>query len=341
MEYRKLGSTELNVSVIGFGGIPIQRVSNDEAIQLFKLAKENGINFIDTARGYTNSEEKIGLAIKEVNNDWIIASKSMARDGLTFKKELAISLSNLGIDCIDLYQFHNLGSNEEYDKIMMQDGAYAAAKEAQAKGHIKHIGMSTHKPDVALRAVKSGKFVSIQVPFNAVEDQFLPAINLANKNNIGVIIMKPLAGGAITNASSALKYILEHPVSVVIPGMQKEQEIIENVETGDKSNTLSNIERENLMEFAKNLGNKFCRRCEYCLPCPEGIKIPSNFILHGYLTRYNLKEWAIERYFNQEVKASACVECGICETRCPYNLPIRDMLKDVKNDFAPYEKMEE
>jgi predicted aldo/keto reductase-like oxidoreductase len=341
MEYKKLGATDLNVSVIGFGGIPIQRVSSEEAIELFNVAKENGINFIDTARGYTNSEVKIGLAIKSVNNNWVIASKSMARDREAFLNELETSLTNLGLESIDLYQFHNIGSEEDYDKIMSPDGAYKAALEAQKSGKIRYIGMSTHKPDIAMRAVKSDKFVSIQVPFNAVEDQFLPAIELANKNNIGVIVMKPLAGGAITNASSALKYILDYPVTVVIPGMQKVSEIIENAKVGDKSRVFSEQERKELNLFANNLGSKFCRRCEYCLPCPEGIKIPFNFILHGYLTRYNLKEWAINRYYSQEINASACVECGVCETRCPYELPIREMLKEVSEDFEPYEEMEE
>ena len=341
MEYRNLGKTKLNVSVIGFGGIPIQRVTIEEVIALFKLAKEKGINFIDTARGYTNSEEKIGLAIKAVENDWIIASKSMARERESFINELNTSLDNLGVECIDLYQFHNIGSEDDYEKIMSKNGAYKAAIEAKKNGKIRYIGMSTHKPKSAMKAYKSGKFVSIQVPFNAVEDQFLPAINLAHDKNIGVIVMKPLAGGAITDASSALKYILDYPITVVIPGMRKREEIKENALVGNRARFFSEKEKEELKSFANKLGNKFCRRCEYCLPCPEGVKIPFNFILHGYLTRYNLKEWAIKRYFSQEVNASACIECGVCETRCPYDLPIREMLKEVNEDFASHKKMEE
>ncbi len=337
MQYRELGKTGLRVSITGFGGIPIQRVSNEEAVEIVRKAKELGINFIDTARGYTNSEEKIGLAIAGDRDYWVLASKSMARDAVTFRRDLQTSLANLKVDYLDLYQFHNIASYEEYDRIFAEDGAYAEALRAQKEGLIHNIGITTHKNFIAVKAVESGMFSTIQVPFNAVESQFLEAIELAVKNGVGVIIMKPLAGGALRRADLALRFFLDYPISSVIPGMQSIEEVEANARVGNEAVKLNNEEREELREMAESLGNHFCRRCEYCLPCPQGIKIPSNFIFHGYLTRYNLQDWALDRYNSMTYKADDCIGCGVCESRCPYELPISEMLKEVARDFAQYQ----
>ncbi len=332
MEFNKLGNT-LDISIIGFGGIPIQRVSYQEAAELLQIAKDQGLNFIDTARGYASSEEKIGYALEQVGGGFIIASKSMARDAHGFKKELNQSLSNLRTESIDLYQFHNVSTDDAYQQIMEAGGAYEAAIEAQNAGLIKHLGFTSHKPHLAKKAVESGKFISIQIPFNAVEDQFLEVIRMAADRNIATIIMKPLAGGAISTADLALRYILQFNVTTVIPGMQNASEVTENANVGNNVKPLTAVEQEKLFEQAKLLGDRFCRRCEYCLPCPQGIKIPTMFIFDGYYSRYNLQEWARERYWTQPATAVDCQDCGLCETRCPYQLPIRQMLKEVVEHF--------
>lgn len=334
MKYRKLGSTGLEISVVGFGGIPIQRVSKEEAVKLLQVAKDNGINFIDTARGYASSEAKIGYALEQVKGDFIIASKSMARDAKGYTEELKQSLENLRVNCIDLYQFHNVSSEQAYEQVMGDNGAYEAALKAQQQGLIKYIGFTSHKVDLARKAVESGKFATLQVPFNAVEDHFLEVLELAYKKNIATIIMKPMAGGSLDSGDLALRYILEYNVTTVIPGMQKIEEIIENSSVGNSYKPLTKTEKTKLQEVAKQLGDKFCRRCEYCLPCPQGIKIPAMFILDGYYSRYNLQEWATERYRSLDVTAADCIDCGLCETKCPYQLPIRDMLKEVASHFS-------
>ncbi len=331
MEKRILGRTGLEVSTIGFGGIPIQRVDTDMAFKILEKCTERGINFIDTARGYNESEELIGQAIEKIGRDkFYIASKSMRRDREGINEELNTSLNNLKIDCIDLYQFHNVRTMEQLEEIISEDGALNAVKEAKKEGRIKEIGITSHSPQILNKAIDMGEFATIQCPYNPVEQQADELFKKAKENNIGVIVMKPLAGGAIRQASLSLRFILDNPnVSVVIPGMDSMEQVTENTELAINRRSLTSEEEEILFKEADSLGSEFCRRCGYCLPCPEGIDIPTQFLMEGYYSRYNLKEWAQARYNAMEHRAVHCRECGICETRCPYDLPIRKMLKNV------------
>lgn len=334
MEIRRMGRTDFIVGAIGFGGIPLQRLSEEEAISLIKLAKEEGINFIDTARGYTISEELIGKGLEGNREDWIVATKSMARDYISMKRDIEISLKNLRTDYIDLYQFHLVKTKEDFDKIMSPDGAYRALKEAQEAGIIKEIGITSHNIEVLEMTVDTDYFATIQFPYNIVENQGEELFRRAHERNIGVIVMKPLAGGALTEGDLALRYIMENPhVSVIIPGMDNEAQVMENTKVGNSFRPLNADEKEKLDQLKASLGNQFCRRCGYCLPCPQGIDIPTNIIMEGYYTRYDLKEWAQERYNALPIKASDCVLCGACEPRCPYDLPIRDILGRIKETF--------
>ncbi|WP_373599561.1 aldo/keto reductase [Paraclostridium bifermentans] len=325
---RNLGKTNMEISRVGFGGIPIQRISQEETnIVIDELVKQ-GINFIDSARGYTISEEYIGNAIYGKRDKFILATKSMSRKYEDMINDVEISLKNLKTEYIDLYQLHNVKINE-YDNIFNDNMAYNALLDCKKQGKIKHIGITSHNVDVIKKAVHSGKFDTIQFPYNIVEDQADEIFKEANKKNIGVIVMKPLAGGAIDNAKLAIKYILSKEyVDVVIPGMDSAEQVIENVSALNDIN-LSQEDIKDIEEIRKRLGNRFCRRCEYCMPCPIGINIPMNFLMEGYYTRYNLKEWAIDRYKTFDKKASDCIGCGKCEEKCPYDLPIRDMLKEV------------
>ncbi len=325
---RLLGKTSMKVKRVGFGGIPIQRITQEEVYNVINELENQGISFIDTARGYTVSEEYIGNAIKGKRDKFFIATKSMSRDYESMKADIQKSLECLKTDYIDLYQLHNV-KIEEYENILKEGMAYQALLEAKEQGIIKHIGITSHSLETIEKAVDTDKFETVQFPYNIVETQADEAFRKANKRGIGVIIMKPLAGGAIDDATLAIKYILSKDyIDIVIPGMENSEQVIEN------SLVLENLELtsedEEKIKLIKNtLGKRFCRRCEYCLPCPKGINIPMNFLIEGYYSRYNLKEWAKERYSTLKGKAKDCVECGICENRCPYDLPIREMLKDV------------
>jgi len=331
MEKRFLGKTGLEVSVIGFGGIPMQRLDKERAIELVKELHNQEINFIDTARAYTISEELIGYGLEQVGREkFILATKSMARDYKSMKEDIEISLKNLRTQVIDLYQLHNVRTEQEYDTAMGKDGALKALQEAKAEGKIKHIGITSHDLNTIWKGMESGCFDTIQFPYNPVERQAEELFERANSLGIGVIVMKPLAGGAIRNAELSLRFILENSnVSIAIPGMDSIEQIKENAKVGKEYIKLSDAEREIILTEAKELGTEFCRRCGYCAPCPQGIDIPTQFLIEGYYTRYNLKDWAKSRYSSCASKASDCIECGQCESRCPYNLPIRKMLKRV------------
>lgn len=335
MEVRKLGKTDYNIGVVGFGGIPIQRLDEEEAVRLIDLARMEGINFIDTARGYEASESLIGIGIRGTREHWTIATKSMARDYESMKKDIEISLENLCCEYIDLYQCHNVRTKDQYDQIMSANGAYKALDEAMKEGKIKAIGITSHDIGILENAIETDYFSTIQFPYNAVERQAEDLFKKAKERNIGVIVMKPLAGGAITKGNLALRFILENPnVSVVIPGIDRIEQVAENAAVAKSFIPLNKDERQELEKLAKELGSKFCRRCGYCLPCPQEIDIPTQFLMEGYYTRYDLKEWAATRYSSLPKKASDCIKCGKCETRCPYDLPIREMLKNVTKQLG-------
>lgn len=327
MQYRKLGKTGLNVSVIGFGGIPIQRVPAREAATIVQHALDRGINFFDTARGYTDSEAKFGEVLKNNRSKVIIATKSMARTKDDMIKDIKTSLATLGVDYIDLYQLHNVKSQDALEQVFRPDGALAALKEARNAGVVKHIGITGHIKYFLMEALKTGELETVQFPFNAVETSGAKdLIAQAEHSGVGIIIMKPLAGGAIRNANLALRFILEHNVSTVIPGMDTTIQVDENIKAGLSLLPLSDDEKKTLEEEVGQLDATFCRRCEYCQPCPQGIDIPMIFLLDGYYTRYDLKAWSRERYRGLPIKPDTCLECGTCEEKCPYNLPIRRML---------------
>lgn len=334
MEYRILGSTELKVSVVGFGGIPIQKVDEKETAKLLEYAETKGVNFIDSARGYTISEELIGNALKGRRDKWIIATKSMVRDKESMLKDVEISLKNLQTSYIDLYQLHNVRTQEQLDQVLSEDGAYSALLELKQKGIIKHIGITSHSLDMLKVAIETGKFETIMYPYNIVETQGEEVFKRAKELNIGVIAMKPMAGGALTKGDLAIKFILSNDnIATAIPGMASINEIDVNCAVGSGEYILTSDEREEIKSISEELGTEFCRRCGYCGPCTAGIDIPSIFVLQAYKERYGLPDWAEDRYKSTQRRAKDCIECGICEERCPYDLPIRDMLKRVRKIF--------
>lgn len=333
MEEIKLGKTNLLINRIGFGGIPIQRVTQEDVNNIIDVLIDKKINFIDTARGYTVSEEYLGNALFGKRDKFVLCTKSMARTYEGMKKDIEISLNNLKTDYIDIYQLHNVKTKEEYDLVMGPDGAYKALLEAKTSGRIGYIGITSHSADFLETIIDKCPFATIQFPFNIIETKAEKILKKATRQNIGVIAMKPMAGGALENKKLAIKFLLNQDfISVMIPGMASTEEVLENASVIKEE--LTSSEKREIENIRKELGNDFCRRCGYCLPCTKGIDIPSCFMFEGYYNRYGLKEWASSRYSAMKHHASECVECGNCLKKCPYKLDIINKLKKVADTFG-------
>ena len=334
MEYRVLGKTGLKVSRMGFGGIPIQRTDAEGAKAVIRYLMDRGVNYIDTARGYTVSEEFLGYALEGIRDKFVIATKSMARTKEAMAADIETSLKNLRTDYIDLYQIHN-APPADVEKVIAPGGALEALLEAKAAGKIGHIGITAHSLDTFKLALEMDWVETIMFPYNIVETQGEDLIAKCTEKNIGFIDMKPLAGGAIEDATLALRFLCANEnVTVVIPGMAEIKEAQQNIAAVENDAPLTGDELAAMDAIRKDLGTHFCRRCNYCAPCTVGISIPAMFLMEGYLYRYGLADWAKMRYDGLGKTASECIECGVCETRCPYNLPIRDMLKTVAQKFG-------
>lgn len=334
MEYRILGKSGLKVSRMGFGGIPIQRIDAEGTKKLVHQLKEAGVNFIDTARAYTVSEEYLGYALEGIRDSFIIATKSTARTKQDMARDIDISLQNLRTDYIDLYQIHN-APPEQLEQVMGPGGALEALMEAKAAGKIGHIGLTSHSLDTFKMALDLNWVETFMFPYNIVETQAVELVKQCKEKNIGFIDMKPLAGGAIEDATLALRYVCaDENVSVVIPGMADPSELEQNLAACNDTSAITEEEKAGFQAIRDQLGTQFCRRCNYCQPCSAGISIYSCFLFDGYLNRYGLADWAKARYAALPAHAGDCLECGACEARCPYNLPIREMLKKVAKNFG-------
>ena len=334
MEYVTLGKTGLKVSRVGLGGIPIQRIDAQAAKKLLDAVEAAGINYIDSARGYSVSEELIGGAIEGRRDRFVLATKTMSRDREAMARDIETSLKNFRTDYIDLYQVHN-PSLKQLEQICAPGGALEALLEAREAGKIGHIGLTAHAPEVFERALELDWVETVMFPYNIVETQAAELRERARERTVGFINMKPLAGGAIEDAKLAIRFAAANPnVDVVLPGMYAPEEVEENVAAAADSSPLTVEELERVEAMRRELGTSFCRRCGYCAPCTVGIDIPNQFVFHGYLSRYGLADWARGRYGALSAHASDCVECGACEERCPYQLPIRKMLKTVAADFG-------
>lgn len=334
MKYKMLGKSGLMVSVVGLGGIPVQRITQAETRQLVDALISKGINFIDSARGYTVSEEYLGNALLGRRDKFILASKSMSRTAEAMAKDIDLSLKNFHTDHIELYQLHNLGVNE-IDQAFSDDGAVAAIQQAIREGKVGHMGITAHSPEALRKLLDYPQVETVMFPFNIVENQAAEAMQIARERNIGFIAMKPLAGGNISNGRLALHYILnDENCTVAIPGMYSAAEVEENTSMVDDPSPLSSEELAEIEAIRARLSGNFCHRCGYCLPCTAGIDIPACFTMANYLENYELADWARSRYAAYQAHAEDCIGCGKCEQRCPYQLPIREKLQEIKAIFG-------
>ncbi len=332
MDCVRLGKTDLMIPRLGFGGIPIQRVSEDEAIAVVRRCLELGITFIDTANAYSNSEERIGKAISGRRDGLVLATKTTSRDIKGVEKHLKLSLERLGVNAIDLYQFHNVSDSEALNIVLDPDGPMVVVEEAKRAGVVKHIGVTSHSMDIAKELVKSGRFETIMFPLNFVTseaaDELLP---LAREHDVGFIAMKPLAGGMLDNVVIAFKYLLQFPNVVIIPGIEKPHELDEIIKIFEEPWQITAPEKREMQRIREELSNNFCRRCDYCQPCTEGIPISTVMEFPSLVKRIPPYKLFSGFVADAMEKAPDCSRCGECEVRCPYKLSIMEIMEDHGN----------
>jgi predicted aldo/keto reductase-like oxidoreductase len=339
MDKVKFGKTGLMVSKVAFGGIPIMRLSKPDAVRLVKDSLYMGINFIDTAHGYTDSEEKIGEAIKGMKRENIvIASKSPADDKASFNEHLDLSLKRLGLDYIDIYQFHGINTKERQKVIFGPGGAMEGMTEAVKAGKVRFPGFSSHSVPVAMEIMKSGKFASVQLPLNFIDTDALDkAVPLARQLDMGFIAMKPMGGGLLSNAKLAFKFLGQYDNVIPDPGIEKLEEIREIVEIVEKNEHLSMDDKREIEKIRLELGPTWCHRCDYCQPCPQGIPISTALCVKSAFKRMT-PERARSFVGPAIEKAKTCTDCRACVSRCPYYLKIPSLLKENVTIYSYFSK---
>lgn len=332
MEYRRLGRTDLKVSVVGFGAISTRSPENLK--EMLVVGKEMGINHVDTARGYPKSEERLGVALSGNREDFHIISRTKNRGAGQVTQDIAESLSELQTDYIDVYQVHELGGPEDLEQVLGNDGAARQLQEAKKEGKIRFTGLSSHHLDSAAKALATGLFDTLVLPFSPVEysARHLQLLKICKDLDVGVTAMKPMSGGNfVHNVSANISFILQHEIAAVIPGMKSVEELRENALAGSDLRVLKLDELDALMAAAEELGESFCRRCGYCLPCEEGVPIPGIMMSDAYLKGNKSAAFMFGGKVGLDHFKSAlerCTQCGECATRCPYQLPIPDLMPE-------------
>ena len=335
METLRLGRTNLTVTKNGFGALPVQRVGMDEACRILRKAYDGGINYFDTARVYTDSEEKLGKALADVRENIIISTKTMSVTVEGFWKDLNTSLSLLKTSYIDIYQFHN---PDFCPKPGDGSGLYEAMLEAREKGLIKYIGMTNHRLSVAEEAVNSGLYDTLQFPFSYLASEKEEAlVRLCEEKDVGFICMKALAGGLITRSDVAYAYLAQFPVAPIW-GIQRESELDEFLSYNDDPPTLTNERKAYIESERKELVGEFCRGCGYCMPCPVGIEINNCARMSLLRRRSPTAAHLYEAGQARMKKIEDCISCGLCKSKCPYGLDTPSLLRRNYEDYKTFLK---
>ncbi len=332
MDKVTLGSTGITVNKNGFGALPIQRISHESSTDILRRAYEAGIDFYDTARFYTDSECKLGEALSDVREHIYIATKTAAKNADEFWKDLTTSLNNLKTDYIDIYQFHN---PEFCPKPGDGTGLYEAMLEAKAQGKIRHIGITNHRLNVAMEALESGLYETLQFPFNylATEKEH-KLVEVCREKNIGFIAMKALSGGLIINSKVAYAYQAQYDNVLPIWGVQRETELDEFISYIDNPPVLDEEIKAVIENDKKELAGNFCRGCGYCMPtCPAHIEI-NNCARMSLLLRRSPSELQLTKEVQAKMKKiEDCIHCGACSAHCPYGLDTPKLLEDNYKDY--------
>lgn len=327
MNQMQLGQTDLVVSEVGFGAIPIIRLDPQAAARVLRHAYDRGITFFDTANAYRDSEEKIGRSLGDVRERIVLATKTQQRSGDGLREHLERSLRMLRTDRIDLYQLHQIAQEADWEAVTAPGGALEEAVRARDAGKIRYLGVTSHSLPMALKMIRTALFSTVQFPFNFIEeaaaDELLPA---ARQLGMGFIVMKPFGGGAIDNAEAAFKYLRQHHDIVPIPGFESTAQIDEVLSFYRSPNAVSEQDRSVMECYRQELGKRFCRRCEYCQPCPQGVMITPAM---GYRILVNRMSQQVATEFLKGPMESVpqCTECGHCVQRCPYDLPVPEIIK--------------
>jgi uncharacterized protein len=327
MRYVIFGKTGLTVSELGFGGIPLIRLNKDSAVGVLRRAYDRGITLYDTANMYLDSEEKIGTAFSGMRDKVVIASKSLRRDAAGMTEHMEKSLKRLKTDYIDLYQLHQVSDETDWNTIMAPGGAMEALLAARDKGNIRYIGVTSHSLVMALKLVKTDLFSSVQFPFNFIETEAKDELHaVARERNMGILAMKPFAGGMIDNAGIAFKFLRQHHDVIPIPGFDTVEAVDQVTSFYESENETIPKDLDLMDSYRTELGKQFCRRCEYCQPCPNGVLIT---MAMGYRVIASRMSPAVAVKFSRLSMESVlkCDQCGECLEKCPYDLPIPDMLR--------------
>jgi predicted aldo/keto reductase-like oxidoreductase len=328
MEKVRLGRTNLKVTRLGWGGIPIQRVEESQAVSVVRAVVDMGVDLLDTARGYTNSEHRIGLALKRTDKPITLSSKSPVRTDKIYD-QVHESLKQLQVKKIHIYHLHNVSKFEDYEKVMGPGGAYEGLKRARDERLIDHIGLTSHSLDVLERVLEENHFEVVMTCYSFLEPEAAKKVlPLARAKDVGVLTMKPFSGGVIEEAGPALRFVLSTPGVVPIPGSETGERAQENwrVFSGSLPHHKPTEEDQARIKLLREEFNRqFCRRCDYCQPCSQNINIQMAMGIKSIVKRFPHEELGWIKDIIE--KARNCTECGDCLPRCPYQLPIPELIK--------------
>lgn len=326
-----LGSTGITVPQNAFGALPIQRISHEAAVELLRKAHAGGMTFFDTARGYSDSEEKLGLAFGGNWDGIYLATKSVSRTPEAVLADLETSLKLLKRDYIDIYQFHNI---DRCYRPGDGTGMYECLLEAKKQGKIRHIGATTHKIGVAEEIIESGLYETLQFPFSYLSSpRELALAEKCKKANMGLIAMKALAGGLINRAEAAFAFIAQYDNVLPIWGIQREAELAQWLGFFEAPAAMNAALEAFIDTERKSILGDFCRGCGYCMPCPVGIQINQCARMSLMLRRAPSQDWLTEYWQDEIKKIESCLNCGRCKSRCPYELDIPNLLKKNYEDY--------